>query len=405
MRTFERTHPWISFRLNLREARPRLWLSLGEAASKCEHIAGVPLRPATAQMLHRLFLAKGALATTAIEGNTLTEKEILAHLEGKLELPPSKEYLGQEVDNIVAACNGIGERLHQGDSALTPERIREHNRQILEKLTLGEGVVAGELRSHSVVVGNVYRGAPAEDCKYLLGRLCEWLGGPDFQAEPGLELVYAILKAIMAHLYLAWIHPFGDGNGRTTRLVEYQILLAAGVPTPAAHLLSNHYNQTRAEYYRQLDRASKSGGAVAPFIEYAVRGFVDGVREQLQLIRDQQWDVTWRSFVHERFRDEPGANAKRQRDLVLDLSPASEVVPVAKVPELSARLARYYADKSAKTLQRDLLAVETMDLVERTPAGVRAHREVILAFLPWRRTTEKPKLATPPASLRPIPKR
>lgn len=57
--------------------------------------------------------------------------------------------------------------------------------------------------------------------------------------------MYAIFKAVVAHLYLAWIHPVGDGNGRTARLVEFQILLSSGVPSPAAHLLSNHYNQTR----------------------------------------------------------------------------------------------------------------------------------------------------------------
>jgi hypothetical protein len=103
MRTFERTHSWITFHIDLRHAGPSLWMLLGEAASKCEHIAGVPLRPSVAQSLHQLYLAKGALATTAIEGNTLTEKEVLAHLQGKLKLPPSKEYLAREVDNIVAA--------------------------------------------------------------------------------------------------------------------------------------------------------------------------------------------------------------------------------------------------------------------------------------------------------------
>ena len=56
------------------------------------------------------------------------------------------------------------------------------------------------------------------------------------------------------------------------------ILVISGVPAPAAHLLSNHYNQTRSEYYRQLGRASQSGGDVLPFITYAVRGFVDGLR-------------------------------------------------------------------------------------------------------------------------------
>ena len=81
------------------------------------------------------------------------------------------------------------------------------------------------------------------------------------------------------------------------------VLLAGGVPTPAAHLLSNHYNQTRAEYYRQLDRASKSGGDILPFVEYATRGFVEGLREQLGMIRDQQWDVTWENYVHDIFRE------------------------------------------------------------------------------------------------------
>lgn len=394
MRTFERTHPWVSFRIDLRKAAPPLWLSLGEAASKCEHIAGVPLRPSVAQSLHQLYLAKGALATTAIEGNTLTEKEVLARLQGKLKLPPSKEYLGQEVDNIVTACNAIGERLRKGDTTLTAERVCEFDRQVLEKLSLDEGVVPGQVRTHSVVVGNVYRGAPAEDCEFLLGRLCEWLAGDDFAAPEGMEMVYAILKAVVAHIYLAWIHPFGDGNGRTARLVEFQILLSAGVPTPAAHLLSNHYNQTRAEYYRQLDRASKSGGDLVPFIEYAARGFVDGLREQLNKIRDQQWDVSWRSYVHEKFRDQSGINAKRQRDLVLELSTAREPVAVGKITEQTPRLAKTYAGVSAKTLQRDLAAVEELGLIERKAEGVRAKRELILAFLPWRRTETKPKPST-----------
>ena len=45
-----------------------------------------------------------------------------------------------------------------------------------------------------------------------------------------------ILKATLAHLYIAWIHPFGDGNGRTARLVEFMLLSRAGVPSPSAHL-------------------------------------------------------------------------------------------------------------------------------------------------------------------------
>jgi len=300
--------------------------------------------------------------------------------------------LAQEVDNIVTACNRIGEALHRGDDSLSPALVCDFNRWVLEKLPPEGKEVAGELRTYSVLVGNVYRGAPAEDGQYLLDRFCEWLGGEDFRVPAGMELVYAIIKAVVAHLYFAWIHPFGNGNGRTARLIEFQILLAAGVPTPAAHLLSNHYNHTRAEYYRQLDRASKSGGDILPFVEYAAQGFVEGLREQLKVISAQQWDVTWQNYVHDIFREKNSPAETRQRRLALDLGEVQEAVLVGKIPELTPRQAKAYATKTSKTLQRDLGALEKLGLVERTPAGVRAMREVILAFLPWRkqRAEDKP---------------
>src|ERR1019366_3875064 len=99
-RAYEKTHPWINFDIDLRRASPRLWLMLGEACSKCDNLATAALLPETARALHQLYLAKGALATTAIEGNTLTEEQALQLLEGKLKLPPSKEYLAREVKNI-----------------------------------------------------------------------------------------------------------------------------------------------------------------------------------------------------------------------------------------------------------------------------------------------------------------
>src|SRR5437762_3539077 len=104
-RQYEKTHPWIRFSVDLGTASPELWMLLGEVASKCEHIAGVPLKPETAKSLHLLYMAKGIRATTAIEGNTLSEAEVVDHLQGKLRLPASKEYLAKEVDNVLHACN------------------------------------------------------------------------------------------------------------------------------------------------------------------------------------------------------------------------------------------------------------------------------------------------------------
>jgi len=387
-RTFEKTHPWITFRADLSRSEPALWLNFGEAASKCEHLAGVPLRPATADRLHQIYLAKGAAATTAIEGNTLSEAQVLQHIQGTLHLPPSMHYLQQEVDNIVRACNEIAGVIvgPSEDPHLCAELLCRYNRQVLEGLALDGDVKPGEVRAHSVVVGRIYRGAPPEDCAYLLERLCEWLNGKDFeQSEERYRIPFAILRAVLSHLYLAWIHPFGDGNGRTARLLEFHLLLSAGVPLPAAHLLSDHYNRTRAEYYRQLDQASKSGGEVLPFVRYAVQGFVDGLREQLQTVREQQWQVAWENYVHDVFRHGKSSETqKRRRDLVLDLSTRTEFVEVSQIDQLTPRLARAYAGSKERTLQRDLNAIEELGLIERRHGKVRAVREKILAFLPAR---------------------
>src|SRR5436305_12681723 len=107
MRRYLETHSWLTFSANLKAAQPELWMMLGECQSKCEHLSKVPLRPDIAEQLHKMYMVKGVLATTAIEGNTLSEEEVEKILEGKSELPPSREYLGQEVSNIIDECNRI----------------------------------------------------------------------------------------------------------------------------------------------------------------------------------------------------------------------------------------------------------------------------------------------------------
>lgn len=383
------THPWIRFELRLPSDDHRLWLTLGEAASKCEHLAGVPLRPEIARELHNIYLAKGVLATTAIEGNTLNEEQVRQQIEGKLELPKSQQYLQQEVQNILDVCNDeIREQLDpKQDSrpSLCPELIRSYNAAVLKGLEVDEDVVPGEYREHSVVVGNVYRGAPASDCAHLVDRLCEWLNGPGFQApDEELKIPLAVVRAIVAHVYIAWIHPFGDGNGRTARLLEFHILFSSGVPLPAAHLLSDHYNRTRTEYYRQLTLASRSGGDLIPFIRYALEGFLDGLRGQISMIREQQMHVAWENYVHEKFREQrTSPTQKRRRDLVLELS-NRDWVPSSEIELLTPRLAREYAGAGDRMVQRDLNAIAKLGLIERKHGRVRARKQIIRAFLPGR---------------------
>jgi Fic family protein len=385
---YKSTHPWLRFSADLREAPIQLWMLLGEARSKCEHVAGVPLPDSVAKELYRVFLAKGVHSTTAIEGNTLSEKEVRRHLEGNLEVPESQGYQVQEIANLVQAFDSITARIAAAGPSdqLSPTLIREFNRQVLRGLPVSEEVRPGELRQHEVTVGR-YLGAPAENLELLLAQLCQWLNEARFDADGQLGLGSVILKAVLAHLYLAWIHPFGDGNGRTARLVEFYLLVNAGVPDPSAHLLSNHYNATRSTYYRELQYASESGGRVDRFLLYATKGFVEQLREQLELIRGYQWDLSWKDFVVNRFARDSSPAAQRQQALVLALSGRPDPVPRAELLALDPKVAALYARVSERTLMRDLKELVDNGLVEEGATGCRARREVILAFLPatWKK--------------------
>ena len=380
-RPYQRTHPWLTFQFDAQKLTHLDWFTLGRVVADCRHIAAAPLSPQVSETIHQIYLAKGALATTAIEGNTLSEQDALDAVAGHLELPASRQYLKREIDNIVAAYNELVAELETGHRiALTVERLERMNALVLEGLDVDDHVVPGRIRTANVSVGR-YRCPEGRDAKFLVQKLCAML--ENMNAPDAEKVEFAILKAIFAHVCFVWIHPFGDGNGRTGRLVELAILLEAGLPQPVCHLLSNHYNLTRTQYYRELDRASQTSNAYG-FVAYALRGFADGLDEQINRIRRHQWEVAWVHFVHEQFRTPRSATDKRRRVLALALSQLTDSVALDALPNLSSDVTRAYANLSRRTLIRDVQALEQRHLLTYKDAMVRVNRKHILAFLPWR---------------------
>jgi Fic family protein len=352
---------------------------LGEARSKCEHLAKVPMRSDTANELHRLFLVKGVMATTAIEGNTLTEEEVAARVDGHLQLPPSRDYLGIEVDNITQAVQGVIQELFETRRCqpLSADLLKDFNREILKNLEVADWVVPGEFRDVTVGVGNVYLGPSAEDIDYLVDRMCSWLNDPSFDGPTGRRFERGILRALLAHLYIAWIHPFGDGNGRVARMVEWQQIVRAGIPVPAAFALTSHYNVTRTEYYRALDRASKTEDGAIGFLFYALRGFVDGLRDQIRIVHKQQRDLAWRDWLSQYFANRgvhsPAMNRRHQ--LVIRLS----AEPMTRSTILSMAM---YGERTGKTLTRDLNYLTKNRLVIKRKGRYSANKSILYQYLP-----------------------
>jgi Fic family protein len=387
-KAYLRTHPWLKFttRPYLDTNQVKLWWLLGRSCALIDQIAQTPLRPRLAQEMHVVYLTKGAHATTAIEGNSLTEEQVREIIEKKSTLKPSKEYQGQEVRNVLFAFSSITGDVSSGRTPdVSPERIRELNRMVLDKLDVGEGVVPGEWRPDSRYVGS-YLAPSRGEVDSLVTQLCDWLASEELA---GAGTHRALLRAVLAHLYLEWIHPFGDGNGRTGRLLEFQILLSSGLPTPAAHLLSNHYHLTRTDYYRQLERASKSGGDFMPFLLYALQGLVDGLEEQHERLRADKERLVWRNLVEEELGREHTAAQQRRVDLACTLYELERPLPLSKLPGALVGfpgaylgMVDWYHDKTVKTLTRDLNALKQRGLVTKGKTGWRACKEIVMGLRP-----------------------
>ncbi len=180
------------------------------------------------------------------------------------------------------------------------------NGMVLREPAAGGGCCAWKTRRHSVGWPTIEARLKKIASTFLNG----YAAGINGLKSAENSVAIATVRAILAHLYLAWIHPFGDGNGRTARLVEFQIFLGVGMPTVACHLLSNHYNHTRSEYYSPTLLASKTAD-VLPSFANAVQGLVDQLDRQIKRIREYQHAVVWKDHVYEHFRDKKGSAAHR----------------------------------------------------------------------------------------------
>ena len=384
MEAYTESHPWITFSASdVNDLPPRTWMLLGEARAICEQITSTPLKPGVVEHLNEVALIKGALATTAIEGNTLNEEQVAGIYRGEYTAPPSRQYQEREVRNVLDALTKIDEQATSGSLApVTSELICDYNFQVLNTTEHAPDAIPGEFRDHSVVAGN-YRGAPAQDCPYLTRRLAQWLESEMFRSDdPDTAFALTVVQAIYAHLYIAWIHPFGDGNGRTARLLEFMLLARSGqMPLLAAHLLSNHYNLTRDRYYRELQAASQTSSTQS-FLAYAAQGLVDGLREQIDFVREQQLSVSWTNYVNEAMERFPASQASnRQRALVLSM-PFDEAVSRGDLAALTPALAALYAKAGPRTLSRDLNRLASAGLILRDGRSWKANIDVMFTFMP-----------------------
>ena len=365
---------------------------IGQCDAIVQAISRIPVQPEFQRELLNVSLTKGAQATTAIEGNSLTEAEVERVAQGA-SLPPSKEYQEREVRNILDAMNELLRAVASDGQVplISEELIRSFHRMVGRELGEHFDAVPSQFRTDERIVGP-YKCPRAEHVQELVRRLCEWLPR-EFVFPSGQQtFAQAVVQAVVTHVYIEWIHPFGDGNGRTGRLLEFYILLLAGNPDIGSHILSNHYNETRPEYYRQLDRASKERDLTS-FLRYALQGYLDGLTAVLERVLDNSLKVAWRHLVYDRFADRAYHKKtvfKRRRALALALPPG-QPLSVREIALVTPELTRQYAVVSSRTLLRDVEELQEMDLVVEKNGAYEINLGLLRSLMP--RRLRKPSMA------------
>jgi Fic family protein len=367
---------------------------LGQCEVIIRMISNAPLEPQYRKKLLQVSLRKGAQATTAIEGNTLSYEEI-ARIDDGENLPPSKEYLQIEVQNVIKALNKIRQEviLDAKEHLITPDLIKSFHQHISKNLGEHLRAAPGQFRKkgEDVIVGT-YRPPPGKDVVRLVLKLCDWLR-ETFHYESGNQTFSEqVVQAIVCHVYIAWIHPFGDGNGRTARLIEFFLLLRAGLPDIASHILSNHYNNTRQEYYRQLDMAGKEQN-LSRFIDYALTGLRDGLNEVLDVVQSNILKTAWRNYIYEMLDSKKASGktkaiVKRRRNIALHF-PTDSFFTIAELLKTNPDFIREYANKSSLTLKRDLLELERLGLIIADHNSYKGNIEIMKENMPLKKAKNK----------------
>lgn len=221
---------------------------------------------ATAETVH---------SSTAIEGNTLTVKQVELVLSGKKITAESEDI--KEVINYHKALSFIGSLAKKSGVAITENLIQKVNRFILKGI---KDDIAGKYRTGQVVVGDYL---PPEHVKVpsLMQELAKWLKDPrPLHLSP-------ILYTGITHCQLVAIHPFLDGNGRTSRIITTLMLIQHNYEHTRFFALESYYNRDRKSYYQALSSVDKDRVKGKPDLTRWLEYYVGGMLIEAERARSQ----------------------------------------------------------------------------------------------------------------------
>jgi Fic family protein len=285
--------------------------------------------------------------TTRIEGTRLTLEQSERLISGG-EVAEANPDDVRELLNYRNAFEFVSRYLEDG-GPITDGLIREIHKRLVESVR-GGAAAPGEYRKIQNYVVNsstgkiVYTPPPAYEVPIMMAELTAWLSRE--------QEIHPVLRSGIAQFQLVHIHPFLDGNGRTSRLLSTLCLYRAGYDFKRLFTISEYYDQDRAAFYQAIQNVREADMDMTGWLEY----FVDGLSSQLTEVKKRAEQAVRRDAIVQRH----GLNERQSKALELLLRQGKMTIQDFEVA---------CPDTNRRSLQRDLKNMIDKRIVVEVGAG------------------------------------
>lgn len=216
------------------------------------------LHEVTIESYNNAFEVEFTHNSTAIEGNTLTLMETKVILEDGISIGGKALREIYEIVNHKKAFQYVKQCVKEG-LPLSEKIVKDIHALVMENILIG-----GIYRNEEVVISGASHIPPARNEMYVQIK--------NFFADLMYKTaLHPIELAAWTHAEFVRIHPFQDGNGRTSRLImNYQLMSCGFLPVSIA-------KENRLDYYNTLDK-------------YAAKGILDDFANMLAELEEAQLD-------------------------------------------------------------------------------------------------------------------
>ncbi len=337
----------------------------------------LPILPKQAHEFEIELTRRSIFSTAAIEGNPLKEREVSEIIDFISE-EDLFEIKKREIHNLKQAYDKIACINTESNFTLSESFIKEIHKTVTNKLNY-DSCTPGSYRNHVVKVGDKQHGGIdtppkcLKDIQNLMAEYIQWFN------SDSINNISPIIRSAIAHYYLALIHPFADGNGRTARLIEAVILMDSGIKYLPI-MLSNYYYKEIDEYFTSISLSRKSKtNDITPFVKFVLKGAIYSLNEVKKYITSYIRMSALQNYFAELLKNK--VITKRQVELLNLLleSPINKTVTINGVQrELPFRT--LYAKVSDRTARRDLMKLYDLKLLKSTETGYRLDRHILNAL-------------------------